>query len=79
MIVRKGLTGGTVMTMPDEGAGRLKSQDVARVLRLSPRTVKRWADRGLLDGSVTLGPGPSHLPTDDEAVADRTEGRDPEP
>jgi excisionase family DNA binding protein len=71
MIVFVLSTRGTVMTMGDEGAEYLLPQEVAHLLRVSPKTVNRWADRGWLACSVTLGGHRRYRRTDVEALAER--------
>lgn len=40
----------------DDLSGLLTSQDVARLLRLKPSTVRRWARRGRLPRPLPFGP-----------------------
>ena len=63
------------MTTSDEGSRYLRPQEVARLLHVSPKTVSRWADRGLLECSVTLAGHRRFLRTHVEAVAVRIEGQ----
>jgi excisionase family DNA binding protein len=52
------MTGDDDMTADDREAtdeGFLTPSEAARILHVSPRTVDRWADQGLLRCMVTLG------------------------
>ena len=47
----------------------LTSSGVARILRVSPRTVDRWAEMGRIPCSVTLGGHRRFKPDDVAAIA----------
>jgi excisionase family DNA binding protein len=78
MIVLSVSPGRTVMTMGDEDAKYLRPDEVARLLHVSPKTVNRWADRGWLWCSVTLGGHRRYRRADVEALAERMRGNSPE-
>ena len=63
------------MTTSEEGSPYLRPQEVARLLHVSPKTVNRWADRGWLECSVTLGGHRRFLRTSVEGVAQEIESR----
>lgn len=41
--------------VPTDGETYVSAGEAARILRVSPKTVSRWADKGLLTCMVTLG------------------------
>ena len=59
------------MRSSDEGDEYVGPQDVARVLRMSPRTVIRWAENGWLRDSVTLDGDRRFRREDVEALAEQ--------
>ena len=59
------------MGSSEEGAEYVGPDEVPRVLRLSPRTVVRWADNGWLSGSVIVSGHSRIRGKDVEALAKR--------
>ena len=55
--------------MTDSGHDHLTSSEVARILRVSSRTIDRWADMGRIPCSVTLGGHRRFKPADIAAIA----------
>lgn len=68
------------MRSSDEADEYLGPHDVARVLRMSPRTVIRWADNGWLSDAIALDGDRRLRRRDVEALADQAkrqkDGRD---
>ena len=68
------------MRSSDEGDKDVWAHEVARVLRMSPMTVIRWAAHGWLSNSITLGGHRRFRREDVEAVAEKmksqNDGRD---
>ena len=65
--------------MLGKGAEYLGSQEVARLLHVSPKTVARWADNGWLPCQVTLGGHRRFRRDHVEALVERMEGEDAGP
>ncbi len=54
MIVPSLSAGGLLVGLSEEREDYAGPDEIARVLRVSPRTVIRWADNGWLSGSIVL-------------------------
>ncbi len=58
---------------PSPNGAYIKTAEAARILRVSPKTVSRWAKEGKLPHVVTLG-GHRRFPADEiQAIARRLE------
>ena len=62
------------MESPDEEDEYVGPHEVARALRMSPRTVIRWADKGWLSDSIRRGGHHRFRRKDVEALAEELEG-----
>lgn len=64
---------------PSIGDGYLSAGEAARMLRVSPKTVSRWADKGLIPCMVTLGGHRRFLRSTVEAIGRDIYGSEPVP
>ncbi len=60
-----------------EDSEYLTSSEVARLLLVSPKTINRWADRGLIGCIVTLGQHRRFPRSEVERVAARMRATEP--